>query len=79
MRIESLAGEPCRVKPDFTGTFACDRSDKLKELGNGVYKLALKIGESAVLYQGEREQVVQPCGPGGQQPNAWGLKTAVIP
>ncbi len=78
VRIESLAGEPCRVKPNFTGAFACDRPDKLKELGNGVYELALKKGEAAVLYQGRREQAVQPCDLGGQQPNAWGLKEAVL-
>ena len=52
---------------------------KLKELGNGVFELALKKGESAVLYQGEREQVVQPCDLGGQKPNAWGLKKVVFP
>ena len=76
VRIESLAGEPCRVKPNFTGAFACDRPDKLKELGNGVYELALKEGESAVLYQGEREQAAQPCDIGVQKSNVWGLKQA---
>lgn len=74
VRIESLAGEPCRVKPDFTGAFACDRPDKLKNLGNGVYELGLKKGESAVLYQGERAQTAQPCDWGGQKSNAWGVK-----
>jgi hypothetical protein len=72
VRIESLAREPYRVKPNFTGAFASNRSDKLKDLGNGVYELALK-GESAVLYQGDSEQVVKPCELGGQKPNAWGL------
>ena len=74
VRIESLAGEPCQVKPNFTGAFACDRPELLKDLGHGVYELALKKGESAVLYQGEPNQVVQPCELGGQKPNAWGLK-----
>jgi alpha-L-fucosidase 2 len=74
VRIESLAGEPCKVKLNFTGAFACDRPDLLKNLGNGVYALALKKGESAVLCQGEREQVVQPCDLSGQKPNVWGLK-----
>jgi len=74
VRIESLTGEPCQVKPNFTGAFACNRPDQLKELGNGVFELALKKGEAAVLYQGESEQVVQPCDLGGQKPNAWGLK-----
>ena len=77
VRIKSLAGEPCRVKPNFTGAFACDRPDKLKGLGSGVYELVLKKGESAVLYQGGREQDVQPCDLGGQKPNAWGLKEVV--
>ena len=28
----------------------------------------------AVLYQGDRDQTVQPCDLGGQKPNVWGLK-----
>ena len=78
IRIESLAGEPCKVKPNFSGAFACNRPDLLKALRNGVYELALKKGESALLYQGEREQVVQPCDLGGQKPNAWGMKKVVL-
>ena len=78
VRVESLAGEPCRVKPNFTGAFECDQPNKIKDLGNGIYELSLKKGEVAVLYQGKREQAVQPCDLGGQQPNAWGLKEVAL-
>ena len=78
VRIESLAGEPCKVKPNFTGAFQCDQPGKLKDLGGGVYELAIKQGEAIVLYQGEPSQTAQPCDWGDQKPNFWGLKEALL-
>lgn len=78
VQIQSLAGEPCRVKPNFSGKFQCDRSDAIKDLGQGFYELTIKKGESVVLYQGEASQVVEQCGWGEQKPNFWGLKDSVL-
>jgi hypothetical protein len=39
----------------------------------------MKKGESAVLYQGECDQAVQPCDLGTQKPNAWGMKKIALP
>ena len=74
VRVESLAGEPCRLKPNFTGPFECDRPASLKDLGNGVYGIDLRKGESIVLFQGDRAPEMQPCGIEGQPENVWGVK-----
>lgn len=78
VRIESLAGELCKIKPNFSGGFQCDRPGKLKELGDGIYELAIKKGESMVLYQGEPSQAAHPCDWGEQKPNFWGLKDLTL-
>ena len=78
VRVESLAGEQCLVKPGFRGSFDCDHPDKIKAVGNGIYEIALKKGEAAILYQGQCAQNVQPCDQGLQKPNVWGLKELVI-
>ena len=74
VKIQSLAGEPCRIKPNFSGTFTCDQPEKLKDLGNGLYALALKKGETVLLYQGEAKQKISPCDLGDQKQNFWGVK-----
>jgi alpha-L-fucosidase 2 len=55
VRVQSLAGEPCRVKTDMADV-ASDR--ELKSVGDGVVEIQLAIGDSALLY------------PKGQQSNA---------
>ncbi len=55
VRVESLAGEPCRVKPGFTGAvkIRADRAMTMKHLPDGVVELDLKKGEVVVLYSGD--------------------------
>jgi len=52
VRIRSLAGEPCRIRPALEGEIAvrAARPMSLKPLGNGAYELDLRKGEEAVLY-----------------------------
>lgn len=49
IRIESLAGEPCRVKCDL-GDIQTDHDVRLKKLDNGVVELELNKGQSVVLF-----------------------------
>jgi hypothetical protein len=52
VQVKSLAGEPCRICPNLPGEVHA--TVPLKSAGNGVYELALKQGEEAILYTGER-------------------------
>lgn len=52
VRIRSLAGEPCRVKPNFEGqphVVGGDPGVVLKQLGDGVYEIGLAKGQEVVL------------------------------
>ena len=75
IKIESLAGEECRVVPNFTGEFQSSAPDKIHDLGNGLYKIDLKKGESVTLWQGDENQTVAPVTMSDdQKPNPWGEK-----
>lgn len=52
--IESLAGEPCRVRPGFDGSFRVEgaRRHECREIAPGVYQLDLTKGERVVLVPG---------------------------
>ena len=50
VRVQSLAGEPCRIKPALTGEVRATMP--LKKLADGSYELALKKGEAALLSTG---------------------------
>ncbi len=52
VRIKSLAGEPCRVKPGFHGEVRVqsDRPLDLAETSPGVYEIDLRKGEEMALY-----------------------------
>jgi hypothetical protein len=60
LSVQSLAGEPCRIKRDLPGPVrsAGKRKSSLRDLGGGVYELDLRQGEEALLYCGDR--VLQP-------------------
>jgi hypothetical protein len=51
VRVKSLAGEPCRIKPALEGVVKA--TIPLKPMGEGVYALELKKGEDAILYTGD--------------------------
>lgn len=55
VHIESLAGEPCRVRPGLDGTVhvRAGRDVAWNDLGGGVYELDLQKGEQAVLFSGD--------------------------
>ena len=52
VRIKSLAGEPCRVKPGLTGQIRTksERPLGLKQVSPGTYEMNLKKDEEALLY-----------------------------
>lgn len=54
VRIKSLAGEPCRIRPGLEGKVKVSgsRPFTLKELKPGLFELDLKKGEEAVLSSG---------------------------
>jgi alpha-L-fucosidase 2 len=64
VRVKSLAGEPCRIKPALEGEIkirlgdggASRKSEEiaLKKVEEGVYTVALKKGDEVLLYSGEK-------------------------
>jgi hypothetical protein len=74
IRIESLAGEPCRLKCDIDKPQA-DHDVSLKPASNGVVEISLKKGESVIVYPGgeKPEPIVEPVQPQSDQVNSFGL------
>lgn len=74
VRIRSLAGEPCRIRPGLAGEVKS--TVPMKPAGDGAYDLRLAKGEEAILYVGERPQalVVAPVDTDPKKQNAWGQK-----
>lgn len=56
VRIKSLAGEQCRIKPGMEGNIKLtgNRNYVLKEEKPGVFTLDLKKGEEAIMWTGEK-------------------------
>ena len=54
VRLRSLAGEPCRVRPALQGEVRATgaRAFKLTPTGEGVFEIDLKKGEEVLLYVG---------------------------
>jgi len=52
VRIKSLAGEPCRVKPGLKGRIhiRIDPPLKLKQVSPGIYEIDMKKGDQVLLY-----------------------------
>ena len=79
VRLQSLAGEPCRVQPNLVGVVRVSGKRKLslKSEGDGVYMLDLRKGEEAVLYTGDAvpSLALAPVRVTAEnKPNPWGLK-----
>lgn len=58
--VKSLAGKPCRIKPNLDGKvkLAGGRRGSLRALGRGAYALDIKHGETVVLYAGDTKPTV---------------------
>lgn len=79
VRVKSLAGEPCRIKPNLLPgpvRVAGKRTFALQDLGDGIYTLDLKKGEEALLYTGETVPVptIEPLPAQDGRCNRYGLK-----
>ncbi len=76
VRVESLAGEPCRIRTSLPGSIKARgaRHFALKQCSGGVTEVDLRKGESVLLYSGETAPDFQPA-PVGQngELNRWGL------
>jgi hypothetical protein len=66
VRIKSLAGEPCRVRPGMNGTIRIkgDREHKLELVSPGIYEIALKKGEEVLLYARSNPSIQPNAGEG---------------
>ena len=52
VKIKSLAGAPCKVRPGFVGAFESSLpSANLKEVEPGIFELNLRKGEEVILFQ----------------------------
>jgi hypothetical protein len=76
VRIKSLAGEPCRIKPGIEGVLRIKGRNSIRLVGNGVYDLNLKAGDEVILYTGETvpNLSVHPITSIPADRNQWGLK-----
>jgi hypothetical protein len=85
VRVKSLAGEPCRIRSSLTGTIRASRIDEtgkphegltVEASTDGVVTLALKKGETALLYAGDTmpKVVVAPVAADPVKSNYYGTK-----
>ncbi len=79
VRVASLAGEPCRIKPGIEGEVKAVASGQpvaLKALGDGLYELGLAKGQEALLYAGDTLPTasIAPLPAAAGDGNTWGLK-----
>jgi hypothetical protein len=77
VRVRSLAGEPCRIKPSLSGSVkAANSGVAVKSLGDDAYELALRKGEEILLYSGDKvpDAVVVPVAAAKEKCNYYGLK-----
>jgi hypothetical protein len=71
VKIKSLAGEPCVVKPNFDGKFQISEirlisrfalfnsSVSIKEIKPGIFELGLAKGQEVVLHQNANDDIIQ--------------------
>lgn len=74
VRVKSLAGERCRIRPGLAGDVKA--TVPLKPAGDGAFDLTLAKGEEAILYAGQTppQLVVAPVATDPKRQNAWGQK-----
>jgi alpha-L-fucosidase 2 len=75
VRVKSLAGEPCRIRPGITGTVRA--SVPLKSAGDGAYDIELPKNGEAVLYPGSAipDLSVAPVAADPARCNYYGVQT----
>jgi len=78
IHIQSLAGEPCRIKSDLRAPvkWIGPATANLRQ-HDGVIQLDLKRGQEAVLYSGDKPPVltISPLPEQPEKMNAWGLNS----
>ncbi len=77
VRIKSLAGEPCRVRPGFDGAFTnSPPSIPIKEIEPGLFDLGLAKEQEAILFleAGDSPPEVIPSPLPEGSGNFWGVK-----
>jgi hypothetical protein len=77
VRIKSLAGEPCRVQPNFRGMASVLINGKqidVEPSSGGIYELPLGAGDGAVLYSGKTvpEFTISPLPAAPEEVNPFG-------
>lgn len=73
VRIKSLAGEPCRIRPGLTGEVKA--TVPLQPAGDGAYDLTLPKGREAILYTGASvpQLTIEPVAAEPSKCNFYGL------
>jgi len=76
VRVKSLAGEPCRIRPGLDGDVKA--TVPMKSLGGGRYELALARGEEALLFVGDQPPaaVAAPLPAAPALSNPFGIKVS---
>ena len=77
VRIKSLAGAPCRVRPGFEGVFATSSpSMEVSEVEPGLFELGLGKGQEVILFQeaGDIRPEVSACALPPKSANFFGVK-----
>ena len=74
VRVKSLAGEPCRIRPGIEGTIKANVP--IKPAGDGTYDIQLAKGQEAVLYTGEEKpmMLIAPVAAEPTRCNYYGLR-----
>ncbi len=74
IKIESLAGAPCRIQTDMAD-LKTDRSISLQKTGPDLYELSLRAGESVTLFSGQdaTPHAIVPVQASEQALNTFGL------
>lgn len=77
VRIKSLAGEPCRIRPGLNGPLRVigSRDIKVNELEAGLVTIDLQPGEEVIIHSGDQTPslVVEPVEPEAEAANSFGL------
>lgn len=79
VRVKSLAGEPCRIRPSIEGDVRLRKDGKLIKAApskEGVFEIALEKGEEVLLFSGSQvpDLSVIPVFIDPKEHNAWGIK-----